>query len=194
MTVSYAPQLSRSLAAFEADPTSRSREHLADYSFRFAPEDVLPAVSRPIEGETWTLAQTLQELRVRDLKVAQTTRGLRVRHGWRMPALVEAVARHERKVTSWLRLGRPAPLHGWDDATALYRAWLDRFVPSEPISLSPGVTITDWSRFSSSVAGRYDAGPATVGAESLRRDLEALFDRHAMSPRPALAPKRARAA
>jgi hypothetical protein len=195
MTVSYAPLLSRSLAAFESDPTSRSREHLADYSFRFEPDAPQAPVPRPIEGEPWTLAQTLQEVRVRDLEVVETTRGLRVRHGWRMPDLVEAVAQHERAVSVWLRNGSPSPAAGWDDATALWVSWIEGFRPSEPIELHPGVTITDWERFVDSVAGRYQAGPEIAGADSLRRDLEALFTRYATPVPVAAVPRRiARAA
>ncbi len=195
MTDSYAPLLRRSLAAFEADPTSRSREHLAGYSFRFDPDVPTPAVPRPVEGETWSLSQTLQELRLRDLEVVQTTRGLRVRHGWRMADLVEAVAQHERAVTVWLRIGSPAPLEGWDDATALHLAWLETAGLSESLELRPGVTITDWDLFVSSTRGRYHAGAHLTGADSLRRDLEALFERYALAPRLVVSPRRrARAA
>ena len=195
MTASYAPLLSRSLEAFESDPASRSRAHLSEYSFRFEPDAPPAAVPRPAEGEAWTLAQTLQEIRVRDLEVARTTRGLRVRHGWRMPDVVRAVAEHERAVTVWLRLGSPAPLPGWDDAMALWVSWLEGFRPTAPVELHPGVTVTDWGRYVSSVTGRYQAGPDVAGAEPLRLDLEALFARFAVAPAPAAARRRiARAA
>ncbi|MGB3544297.1 hypothetical protein [Rubrivirga sp.] len=195
MTASYAPLLSRSLAAFEADPTSRSREHLAGYSFRFEPDAPQTAVPRPIEGDAWTLAQTLQEIRVRDLEVVQTTTGLRVRHGWRMPDVVQAVVQHEKAISAWLRLGSPVPAAGWDDEMALWVSWLEGFEPSGGIELHPGVTITDWSRFVSSVVGRYQAGPEIAGVDSLRRDLEALFTRHAVTAPVPVAPMRiARAA
>ncbi|MEM0963575.1 MAG: hypothetical protein AAGK21_13680 [Bacteroidota bacterium] len=180
MSASFAPALDHALSAHEADPTGQTCAHLGAYSFRFAPEPPVPIVQRPADDEAWTLAQTLQELRLRHTDIVRTTRGLRVRHAWRIPQLAEAVQRHEPAVMLWLELGRPAPSHGWDDATALHRHWLrDRFAPAGPLALRNGITVTDWTRFSASVEGRYANGPDHVSAPQLRDDVATLFDRYA---------------
>lgn len=176
MTSLLAPALDRALSAHEADPTSRSGAHLAEYSFRFEPEAPVAPVPRPQSDDEWTLAQTLQELRLRGVAVERTSRRLHVRHGWRLPALAEAVRQHETAVAVWLDLGRPAPTLGWDDATALHVAWLRRTPhPTDPVDLHAGVRVTDWSRFVDSVVGRYEVGADVLGSDGLRRDVSAAF-------------------
>lgn len=195
MTSLLAPALGRAQSAFDADPTSRSAAHLAEYSFRFAPDEPAAVPAPPSEDGPWTLDQTLRELRRRDLSVDRTSRGLHVRHGWRVPALADAVRQHEVAVTAWLDLGRPAPTRDWDDETTLHVAWLRAQPrPASPVALHAGVTISDWPRFVDSVEGRMAAGPQVRGADSLRRDLAALFARlatpapvHSLGRRPARA-------
>ena len=182
MTRSQTPVLHRALDAFEAAPTDRSRAHLADYSFRFdadAPRVPAPRPTGP--GETWTLAQTLQELRFRNARVVRTTRGLRVRHAHRMLDVSAAVRRHADAVGLWLDLDRPARTDGWDDEVALWATWFrDRLAsPQTPLELRPGVAVTDWPRFVASVEGRLAEGPDAPCADGLRRDLADLFGRYA---------------
>jgi hypothetical protein len=185
------------LNAHDAVPTCRQSEHLADYSFRFDTDAASPphAVPRPRAGEAWTLAQTLQEVRLRRAVVVETSGGVRVRHAHLLADLDRAVRRHEPAVRLWLALGAPAPEGGWDDATALRARWLaGRFRPGRgPVALRPGVSVTDWARFTASVGARLAAGPAGPEAEMLRRDLSDLFGRHAAldAPAPAHAPARA---
>ncbi len=184
------PAVAHALDAHVAAPADRSNAHLADYSFRFdvsAPTGPAPRPTADAPGETWTLAQTLQEIRIRQTNIARTTRGLRVRHAHRVSALAAAVARHAAAVELWLALGRPEPSRGWDDEVALQRAWFrDRLAgDAAALALRPGVTVTDPARFFASVEGRFSEGPDAPTADGLRRDLADLFDRHA---RPALTP------
>lgn len=168
--------LARALQAYTEAPASRSASHLADYSFRF--DTAAAAVpSLPDDAGEWTLAQTLAELRRRRTTVERTSRGLRVRHAHRVPQLAEAVGRHERGVSAWLDLGgATAPALGWDDETDLLVRWLDaQSVPSGPVALRPGVSVTDWPRFAESVSGRFAEGPDAPCADGLRRDLRDLF-------------------
>lgn len=168
-------------AASEAGPAPRA-DHLAEYSFQFDEAAVRPAhpVGRPRDGERWTLAQTLQEIRLRRTEVVEAVGGLRVRHAHRLPALVAAVREHERAVRLWLRLGAGAPARGWDDETWLQWTWLrSGHGPAVPVELRPGVSVTDWDRFVTSVADRVAAGPDAPTAEGLRRDLSDLFAGHA---------------
>jgi hypothetical protein len=156
--------------------------HLADYSFRFDVDAPRPAVERPEgPGETWTLAQTLQELRYRNARLVRTTRGLRVRHAHRMLELSAAVRRHADAVGLWLDLDRPEPAHGWDDEVALQAAWFRTHLsgPQTPLMLRPGVAITDWPTFLVSVEGRLAEGPGAPCADGLRRDLGDLYERYA---------------
>ena len=110
MTRSQLPVLQRALSAHEATPTSRTAAHLADAPFRFGPpEHHAQPVPRPEgPGAHWTPAETLCELRLRGVKVVETTLGLRVRHAHRLPEVAAAVRAHADVVRLWLRLGRPA--------------------------------------------------------------------------------------
>lgn len=179
------------VSAFESTPASRAAEHLAEYSFRFEPSALSPyAVPRPGSDEPWTLAQTLQEIRLRGVTLTNTSRGLRVRHAHRLGALAVAVRRHEPAVRLWLSLGgnAGAPPRGWDDEADLHLRWLTaRFEPGrEPVALRPGVSVTDWPRFAASVHDRAEAGPDAPTAASLRRDLADLFAHYAVLDAPAV--------
>lgn len=173
------------LAARDEAPASRERAHLADYSFRFDAGAAEPhAVPRPRGGAPWTLAQTLQEIRLRRASLSVTSRGLRLRHAHLLPDLAVAVRRHEPAVRLWLDLGLHAetPAEGWDDETALHAHWLRaRFEPGrEAVELRPGVSVTDWPQFVASVEDRLGAGAGAPCADSVRRDLADLFARHAV--------------
>ena len=171
------------LEVHDAAPASRRSEHLADYSFRFDEGAAPPPypVERPRAGEAWSLAQTLQEVRLRRAVVVEGSAGLRVRHAHLLADLARAVAEHEGAVRLWLALGAGAPEGGWDDAMGLHLRWLrERFRPARgPVPLRPGVSVTDWPRFVASVEGRAAEGPAGPSADGLRRDLADLFARHA---------------
>ena len=182
------PALDRALSAHEADPTSRAGAHLADHSFRFDVHAPTWPVPRPRPGEPWTLAQTLQEVRIRNAAVVRTSRGLRVRHAHLMADLARSVEAHADAVGLWLDLGRPEPAHGWDDETALRLGWLRERLgsPQTPVALRPGVAVVDWPAFVGSVEGRYAQGPAAPCADGLRRDLEDLFAAQARLDAPAV--------
>lgn len=185
------PAIEAAAAAFESTPESRAAEHLAEYSFQFEPGAPAPyAVPRPQEGGAWTLAETLQEIRLRGATVVETSRGLRVRHAHRLGALAPAVRRYEPAVRLWLTLGgdRGTPAGGWDDEVDLHRRWLTApFVPDrDVVDLRPGVSVTDWPRFVASVRDRLEAGPEAPCAGSVRRDLADLFARHAVLDAPAV--------
>ena len=181
----------------EPAPSDGRSEHLAEYSFQFDSAAVRPPrpVERPRDGERWTLAQTIQEVRLRSVEVVEAVGGLRVRHAHRLPALVAAVREHERGVRLWVRLGGGAPARGWDDETWLQWTWLRSGPrPASPVPLRPGVSVTDWDRFVTSVADRIAAGPEAPCADGLRRDLGDLFTAHAVldaRPRAAWRPARA---
>ncbi|PAP77424.1 hypothetical protein [Rubrivirga marina] len=184
MTRSQIPALQRAFDTFEAAPTDRRNAHLADYSFRFDADAPRPAVTRPDgPGDSWTLAQTLQEIRFRNARLVRTTRGLRVRHAHRMLELSAAVRRHAEAVDLWLDLDQPAPAHDWDDEVTLQAAWLRARLasPQTPLVLRPGVSITDWPTFSASVEGRLVEGPDAPCADGLRRDLRDLYERYAQT-------------
>ena len=178
-------------AAWSATTPDTARAgHLAGYSFQFDAEAARPAypVQRPRDGERWTLAQTLQEVRLRGVEVVEAVGGLRVRHAHRLPALAAAVREHERGVRLWLRLGVGAPARGWDDETWLQWTWLRSGVDlAEPVALRPGVSVTDWDRFVLSAADRIAAGPDAPCADGLRRDLSDLFAVHAVLGAPSVA-------
>ncbi|MEM7788782.1 MAG: hypothetical protein AAF594_13760 [Bacteroidota bacterium] len=181
--------LQAALVAHEAAPASRTRAHLADYSFRFDTEAAEPyAVPRPQGEAPWTLAQTLQEIRIRGASVIETSGGLRLQHAHLLPELAAAIRRHELQVRLWFALGLDgaAPSNGWDDEVALHAGWLAlRFDPGrEAVPLRPGVAVTDWSRFVASVHDRLGAGPEAPCAPGLRRDLADLFSRHAVLDAP----------
>jgi len=200
MTSPLSSAVERALSAHEAAPTVRSNAHLSDASFRFdaaAPTGPTPRPRPDAPGASWSLAQTLQELRIRGARVVRTTRGLRVLHAHRRPALADAVAAHAAQVGLWLDLGRPAPAHAWDDELAMQRAWLLARLgtPQMPLALRPGLSVTDWAQFVASVEGRYAVGPEAAGADGLRRDLGDLFEAYARTPAPAVRERRpARAA
>ena len=179
-------------------PDAACADHLTGYSFQFDSAAARPAypVQRPADGEQWTLAQTLQEVRLRGVRVVEAVGGLRVRHAHRLPALAAAVRDHERGVRLWLRLGGGVPARGWDDETWLQWTWL-RSGPdvTAPVVLRAGVSVTDWDRFVLSVADRITAGPDAPCADGLRRDLSDLFAAHAVLGAPvATTWRRARAA
>ena len=177
-------------AASAADPADRSGAHLADFPLRFGPEPP-PAstVMRPAPGEAWTLAQTLQEIRLRHVALVETSRGVRPKHGRLIERdLARAVAEHAGPLRVWLRLGVgtgrvPArwAADGWDDATRLRAAWFGLAFepPTLPIELRPGERVTDARRFRDGVAMRLAAGPAAPGSERLRDDLALLYARYA---------------
>ena len=176
------PALETALASADAARLAPRADHLADYSFRF--DTGRPVLSHPVPRPTqrgsWTLAQTLQELRLRGSRVDISSRGLRLRHAHRLLALAEAVDAHAAAVRLWIGLGQPTPSCGWDDATALSLAWLRQWsAPAGPIPLRPGVAFTDWPRFVASVEGRAAEGAQAACADGLRRDLADLFERHA---------------
>ena len=130
-----------------------------------------------------SLAQTLQEIRLRGVTVRRGSRGLKVRHAHRLSALAAAVAAYEPAVGVWLDLGgADAPAHGWDDATALHVRWLRTARPETPVALRPGERITDWDRFVASAEDRFAEGPDAVTAPTLQRDLATLFERFALHP------------
>ena len=183
MTAPHAPALARAFAAHEQAPTDLSGAHLADCSFRFDTEAPAVATPRPRAGEPWSLAQTLQEVRLRDADVVRTSRGLRVRHAHLVPGLAAAVRAHEGAVRLWLDLGAPSPPLGWDDETTLRMRWFETRLGDRqpPVELRPGVAVTDWRRFRTSVEGRFGEGPSAPCAEGLRRDLGSLFDRYAVT-------------
>lgn len=184
--------------SLDAPPPGRHAEHLAEYSFQFDAEAVRPPhpTQRPRDGERWTLGQTLQEIRLRSITVVEAVGGLRVRHAHRLPALAAAVREHERGVRLWLRLGAGAPARGWEDELWLQWTWLRSGpAPPVPVTLRPGVAVTDWDRFVLSVADRVAAGPNAPTADGLRRDLGDLFASHAaLDARPVASWRRARAA
>lgn len=191
-----APAIEAALSAHDATPGSRRGEHLRDYSFRFD-VDAAPGpyrVPRPNEGAAWTLAQTLQEVRLRGATLVVTSSGLRVRHAHLLADLAAAVRQHEAAVRLWVDFDCPTPRGAWDDATELHLQWLDaRFRPGRgPIALRPGVSVIDWPRFRASVADRVSAGPDAPCASGLQRDLADLFERHAAVGTQAL-PERRRA-
>ena len=196
---SLVPAFDAAVLAHDRDPASRRAEHLAEYSFRF--DDCTAAspfaVPRPMGDGPWTLAQTLQEIRLRGASVIESTRGLRVRHAHRLPGLAQAVRLHEDAVRLWLSLGQPVPRQGWDDETELHRLWMSERLAasSQPVLLRPGVSITDWARFATSVHERAEAGPDAPCASGLRRDLADLFSRYAvLGPQPQAERRPARAA
>lgn len=171
-------------------PADRSAVHLAEYAFRFDTQaaPVRDVVVRPLPDAEWTLAQTLQEIRLRrvDLSVAST--GLKVRHGHRLPGLVRNAARHADALCIWTRLGGHAAPEapGWDDETRLYAGWYLRLfeAPAVGFALAPGVTVTDAARHRASVLARLEQGPEAPGAEGLQADLAALFTRYASASVP----------
>ena len=174
------PVIARALAAHHQAP-DRAGAHLADASFRFDVEADGPTTPRPRDGDPWTLAQTLQEVRLRKAVVTQTTGGVRVAHAHRASALAEAVERHAPEVGLWLDLGRPEPVGGWDDAATLVLRWFEHTFRDEQraLPLRPGVSVTDWPRFRESVVGRFGEGPDAPCAAGLRRDLADLYAAHA---------------
>ncbi|MDX1418691.1 MAG: hypothetical protein R3181_01885 [Rubricoccaceae bacterium] len=154
----------------------------------------------------WTLARTLAVLRDRRLSLIETSRGLRVRHrhAHALPGLDEALDAYAPALRVWVRLGGlgadvPAPwgAPGWDEATRLFAAWfgLDFQPPAAPVTLAPGLAVTDWRRYRSSVAERLALGPASPYAEDLSTQLAALFVRFGLRGRLAApVPSLARAA
>lgn len=172
-------------AALAGDATDRSGAYLADFAFRHgpAPDTVaLSTVPRPAAGEEWTLAQTLQEVRLQRVALVETSHGVRLRHPGRVaPDLARAVARYAGPLRVSLRLAAahvPAAwrAHGWDDATRLHAAWfgVEFEIPAVPLVLRPGVRVTDAARFRASVAERLAAGPGPA-AGSVAEDLAALY-------------------
>lgn len=190
------PRLDAARTAHDADPLGRDRAHLADYSFRFDSAAVCEPDTEPTEApaRTWTLNETLVEIRRRGAGLRLGSTGPRLVHAHRLPELARAVKRHAGPLTTWVRLGldredgvpaarasglRAVPFGAtdWDDATRLRAAWFVRLfeAPGERIALRPGIAITDLTVFRASVAGRLAAGPASAGADGLRADLADLY-------------------
>lgn len=203
------PAADRAREAFDERPADHPAAHLAEFRFRFGPETAAPAfgpVPRPVPGEAWTLAQTLQEIRLRKLTLVATSRGVHCRRRGLGSdvALDAALARFAGPLRVWLRLGgadaeRPAPWDGggWDDATRLFAVWFGLLFepPALPLALRPGERVTDWSRFRESVAARLVDGPERPHAARVTSDLAALYERFGWEaerirvpePRPSLA-------
>lgn len=181
-------------AAHRADRHSTAGAHLGDYAFRFdaGAAPVRPTVPRPSPDADWTLAETLQELRLRRVELVLASSGLKVVHGHRLPPLVRNVARHAGALTLWTLLGGHAAPDAlaWDDETRLHAGWLLRlFEPTHtPVALRPGVSVTDWPRFRRSVSDRLALGPDAPHADGLRADFAGLFARHAEASVPARRP------
>jgi hypothetical protein len=188
--------LDTAAAAHDADPAGRSGAHLAGYSFRFDSAAVQPdeAPVAPV-GREWTLGETLAEVARRDATLRLGSGGVRLAHAHRLPDLARAVARHAGPLAVWLRLGldrdatQRVPLTSsspvgfgataWDAVTRLHAAWFVRLFEAPPgrLALRPGVSVTDLAAFRASVAGRLAAGPDAAGADGLRADLGALYER-----------------
>lgn len=177
------------LAARAATSPLRDAAHLADYAFHFdTAEAVRLAPSRPHPHAEWTLRETLDELAYRDAELTLASSGVKLRHAHRMPHVAQNVARHADALAAGLRLGDAvdtvAP--GWDAATRLYAAWFMRdFAPAGPLSLAPGVTVTDLPRYRRAVADRLALGPAAAGADALGATLADLFERFGNKAAPA---------
>lgn len=205
-----ARRLDAASAAHAADPFGTRGAHLAGYSFHFdsaaAAAEALDVQPRATE---WTLAVTFAEIARRDARLRLGSGGLRLAHAHRLPDLARAVARHAEALSLYVRLGldRDAPARlgpryvpfgapAWDEPTRLHAAWFVRNfeAPAGRVELRPGVSITDRSAFRASVAGRLAAGPDAAGADGLRSDLEALFERYAFAPVAVPQPAFARAA
>ncbi len=207
-------RLDAATAAHGADPFGRERAHLAEYSFRFDTAAVRDsAVAEEAPAHTWTLSETLAEIRRRGAGLHLGSAGPRLAHAHRLPELARAVQRHAGPLTTWIRLGldredsaptaagmRVVPFGAteWDAETRLHAAWFVRMfeAPGGRIALRPGVSITDMSVFRASVAGRLAAGPASAGADGLRADLGDLYGQFGAAAERLAAPepRRARAA
>lgn len=210
-------RLDAAAAAHDADPLGRRGAHLTEYSFRFdtaaVREDDAVDVSPETPARTWTLGDTLDEIRRRGATLNLGSAGLRLAHAHRLPELARAVATHAQALTTWVRLGLDRETPGaaavsglrrvpfgateWDEATRLRAAWFVRMfrAPGGRIVLRPGVAITDYETFRASVAGRLAAGPASAGADGLRADLSDLYAQFGATERAVVAaPRRARAA
>ena len=177
------------------DASAPMARHLAGYSFRFDPSAPERPADLPATAADWTAAQTLGELRRRGARVDRSSRGLRLRHAHRLPQLAEAIAQHERLVSTWVDLNPAAPPHGWDEETGVLLRYVRGLeVPKAPLSLRPGVSVTDWERFLDSVEGRFEQGPAAPCAEGLRRDLRDVYGQPAQTEIRQIPVRRARAA
>lgn len=207
-------RLDAATAAHDADPFGHHGAHLARYSFRFDTDAVREAAApTDAPARTWSLDDTLGEIRRRGATLNLGSAGLRLAHAHRLPELARAVATHAGALATWVRLGldreavgqnvgsglRRVPFGAteWDEATRLRAAWFVRMfeAPGGRIALRPGVSITDYSTFRASVAGRLAAGPTSAGADGLRADLADLYAQFGAAERPvAVTPRRARAA
>ncbi len=203
-------RLDAAFAAHDADPLGTDGAHLAGYSFRFDTDaEVDTESSAPASTRDWSLAETLAEVRRRGATLRLGSLGVRLSHANRLPALARAVARHDAALCVWVTLDidAVAPARGglravpfgataWDDATRLHAAWFVRLFtpPTARITLRPGVAVTDLAAFRASVAGRLAAGPDAAGADGLRTDLAALFERFAAEPAVVAVPRVALAA
>jgi hypothetical protein len=196
--------LDTAAAAHDADPAGRSGAHLSGYSFRFDTAAVMPdeAPAAPV-GREWTLGETLAEVARRDATLRLGSGGVRLAHAHRLPDLARAVARHAGPLAVWLRLGLdrdaaqrvPFGATAWDAVTRLHAAWFVRLFEAPPgrLALRPGVSVTDLDAFRASVAGRLAAGPDAAGADGLRADLGALYERFGAEAERAGVPDVARA-
>lgn len=178
--------IDRAVAAHDAAPHDRTGEALAGLPLRFgAPE--ASGANYPAPGADWTLAETLGEVERRGVRLAVSSRGLKVRHANRLQDVARNVALHETACATWLSLRDaevPAPFDApeWDPAVRLYAAWFAlRFdVPPTPFALRPGETCVDASLLRAGIAGRLAAGPLAESAVRLRSELSSLFDRYAL--------------
>lgn len=175
-------------------PADRSVAHLADYAFRFDVQasPVRAVVPRPMPDADWTLAETLQEIRLRRVELSVASTGLKVRHGHRLPGLVRNAERYADALTVWTLLGGHAATDAphWDDLTRLRAGWFVRLfaLPAVGVALAPGVTVTNGARYRASVLDRLAQGPDALGADGLRGELATLFDRHVADAVPRLQP------
>ncbi len=207
MSLAASRTLDAAFAAHSASPFARSGAHLAGYSFRFDSAAATTAdTAGPPAGPEWTLAETLAEIERRGARLRLGSGGVRLVHAHRLVDLARAVARHEESLAVWVRLGLdrddatgvPFGATAWDAPTRLHAAWFVRLfdAPAGRLPLRPGVTVTDLAAFRASVAGRLAAGPDSAGADGLRADLGALYERYGREGLQATVPTpvRARAA
>lgn len=199
--------LDAAAAAHSSAPFDRTGAHLAGYSFQFDCAQAETAdASGPPAGTEWTLPETLAEIERRGAQLRLGSGGVRLVHAHRLPGLARAVALHEADLAVWIRLGLdrgdarlvPFGATAWDATTRLHAAWFVCLFEVQPgrVPLRPGVMITDMHAFRESVAGRLAVGPDAAGADGLRADLAALYERFGREAGQTAvpAPARARAA
>lgn len=192
--------LDRAVGCVDADPSADAGRAYDGLRLRMGAEAELVPIAFEEPG---SLAHTLDEIGRRGATLVASSRGLRLIHAHRLPALSDAVAAHEAALGVWLAL-RDAPVPSgfaadeWDAATRLHARWfaLAFEMPALPLALRPGERIRDAAAFRRGVAARLSAGPAAPGADRLREDLSQLFERYAVADADgsAASPTRRRAA